>query len=73
MVFGTGAFVTLPAPAIAFGEVEDVGRRVGAAMSIVAIAALAGPPIGENNDKTGGFAAVGYYVDPRSSCLLFCC
>lgn len=46
-----------------FGDTEDVGRRVGMFMSILALGALAGPPIsGAINTATGGFAAVGYYA-----------
>lgn len=62
--FGNGAFVALfPAPIITFGEIKDVGRRVGAGMTILSIAALAGPPIsGAIYEKTGGFEAVGYYA-----------
>lgn len=62
--FGSGAYVSLCAvPMIAFGEMHDVGRRVGMAMTILALGALAGPPIsGAINNKTGGFTAVGYYA-----------
>lgn len=62
--FGSGAYVSLVAvPMIAFGEIEDVGRRVGMAMTILATGALAGPPIsGAMNNATGGFKAVGYYA-----------
>lgn len=48
---------------IAFGEIEDVGRRVGMAMTIIAIGALAGPPIsGAINRATGGYEVVGFYA-----------
>ncbi|KAF7966769.1 hypothetical protein HWV62_37063 [Athelia sp. TMB] len=62
--FGSGAYVSLCAvPMIAFGEIHDVGRRVGMAMTILALGALAGPPIsGAINNATGGFKAVGYYA-----------
>ena len=50
-------------PVIAFGEIEDVGRRVGVSLTILATGALAGPPIsGAINNATGGFKVVGYYA-----------
>ncbi|KAH7924748.1 MFS general substrate transporter [Leucogyrophana mollusca] len=62
--FSCGAYVSLlAAPAIAMGDIGDVGRRVGMFMSFAAIGALAGPPIsGAINDATGGFEDVGYYA-----------
>ncbi|KZP29024.1 MFS general substrate transporter [Athelia psychrophila] len=62
--FGSGAYVSLFAvPMMAFGEMHDVGRRVGMAMTILALGALAGPPIsGAINNATGGFSAVGYFA-----------
>jgi len=48
---------------MAFGEIEDVGRRIGMCMTIFASGALAGPPIsGAINNVTGGFKAVGYFA-----------
>lgn len=45
------------------GSVTDIGRRTGMCMSILALGALAGPPIsGAINTATGGFKAVGYYA-----------
>jgi MCP family monocarboxylic acid transporter-like MFS transporter 10 len=45
------------------GEVEDVGRRSGMMMTIIAMGALAGPPIsGAINNATGGFREVGYFA-----------
>ena len=53
----------LAAPMIALGGVEDVGRRVGMGMTILALGALAGPPIsGAVERATGGFEAVGFYA-----------
>ncbi|KAF9020820.1 MFS general substrate transporter [Hymenopellis radicata] len=50
-------------PVMEFGDASDVGRRVGMMMSILALGALAGPPIsGAINTGTGGFEAVGYYA-----------
>lgn len=51
------------APAIALGDVSDVGRRVGMASTILAFGALLGPPIsGAINSASGGYQAVGYYA-----------
>lgn len=48
---------------MAMGTAHDVGRRVGMAMTIFAMGALAGPPIsGAINAGTGGYKAVGYYA-----------
>ena len=48
---------------MAFGNAEDVGRRLGMFMTIFSLGALAGPPIsGAINTATGGFEAVGYYA-----------
>lgn len=50
-------------PVIALGEIEDVGRRVGVSLTVLATGALAGPPIsGAINNATGGFKVVGYYA-----------
>ncbi|KAJ7252471.1 major facilitator superfamily domain-containing protein [Mycena rebaudengoi] len=60
----SGTYVsTFPLPIFELGEVEDVGRRTGMALTIAAFGALAGPPIsGAINTATGGFTAVGYYA-----------
>ncbi|KAI0080541.1 MFS general substrate transporter [Panus rudis PR-1116 ss-1] len=60
----SGVFVSLlNAPTMAMGNLHDVGVRVGMAMTILALGALAGPPIsGAIEDATGGFKAVGYYA-----------
>lgn len=45
------------------GDTSDVGRRIGMFMSILALGALAGPPIsGAINTATGGFVAVGWFA-----------
>ncbi|KAG9097799.1 hypothetical protein FRC07_010730 [Ceratobasidium sp. 392] len=45
------------------GEMEDVGRRSGMLMTVVAAGAVAGPPIsGAIRDTTGSFVNVGYYA-----------
>lgn len=52
---------------IALGGVEDVGRRVGMGMTILALGALAGPPIsGAVEHVTGGYKAVGIYAGMHS-------
>ncbi|KAF9555808.1 MFS general substrate transporter [Agrocybe pediades] len=62
--FCSGAYVSLTAnPILEMGEMHDVGRRTGMFMSILALGALAGPPIsGAINAATGGFKVVGYYA-----------
>jgi hypothetical protein len=45
------------------GDMSDVGRRTGTLFSILAISALAGPPIsGAIASATGNYKAVGYYA-----------
>ena len=45
------------------GDTNDVGRRLGMFMSILAVGALVGPPIsGAISTATGDFKAVGYYA-----------
>ncbi|KAJ6581826.1 major facilitator superfamily domain-containing protein [Mycena capillaripes] len=60
----SGTYVsTFPLPVFALGEVADVGRRTGMALTVAAFGALAGPPIsGAINTATGGFEPVGYYA-----------
>ncbi|KAF8900548.1 MFS general substrate transporter [Mucidula mucida] len=62
--FASGSFVSLLSnPVMEFGDASDVGRRIGMMMSILALGALAGPPIsGAINTGTDGFEAVGYYA-----------
>ncbi|KAJ7706738.1 MFS general substrate transporter [Mycena rosella] len=50
-------------PLIHMGDMSDVGRRIGILFSILAISALAGPPIsGAIATATGDYKAVGYYA-----------
>ncbi|KAJ6559229.1 major facilitator superfamily domain-containing protein [Mycena vulgaris] len=60
----SGTYVsTFALPLFALGEISDIGRRTGMALTIAALGALAGPPIsGAINTATGGFEAVGYYA-----------
>ncbi|KJA24153.1 hypothetical protein HYPSUDRAFT_38917 [Hypholoma sublateritium FD-334 SS-4] len=62
--FGSGAYVSLISnPIMEMGDTGDVGRRTGMFMSILALGALAGPPIsGAISTATGNFKAVGYYA-----------
>ncbi|KAJ7872792.1 MFS general substrate transporter [Mycena olivaceomarginata] len=62
--FASGIFVGLQAvPLIHMGDMSDVGRRTGTLFSILAISALAGPPIsGAIASATGNYKAVGYYA-----------
>ncbi|KAF7349864.1 MFS general substrate transporter [Mycena venus] len=62
--FSSGIFVGLQAvPLIHMGDMSDVGRRTGTLFSILAISALAGPPIsGAIASATGDYKAVGYYA-----------
>ncbi|KAJ7573639.1 hypothetical protein C8J56DRAFT_804131, partial [Mycena floridula] len=51
-------------PVIAMGTNDDVGRRLGMTLSIMALGAVAGPPVsGAINTTTGGYKVVGYYAD----------
>ena len=53
----------LAAPIVMFGGAEDVGLRVGMFFTIVAMGALAGPPIsGAINTATGNYKGTGYYA-----------
>ncbi|KAJ7696439.1 MFS general substrate transporter [Mycena rosella] len=60
----SGVYVSVfSLPLFRLGDVADIGRRTGMALSIAALGALAGPPIsGAINTATGGFVAVGYYA-----------
>ncbi|KAF7308875.1 MFS domain-containing protein [Mycena kentingensis (nom. inval.)] len=60
----SGTYVsTFPIPILGMGEVGDIGRRTGMALTISALGALAGPPIsGAVRTASGGFRAVGYYA-----------
>ncbi|RDB22890.1 Riboflavin transporter MCH5 [Hypsizygus marmoreus] len=62
--FTSGAYVSVfPMPLYELGNIEDVGRRAGMALTFAAVGGLAGPPIsGAIYTATGGFPAVGYYA-----------
>ena len=60
----SGAYASLILlPVVVMGDMHDVGRRTGTAMTVIALGAIAGPPIsGAIAQATGGFKAVGYYA-----------
>lgn len=62
--FSSGGFVALFAvAAVAMGDMEDAGRRVGMFMSLTAFGAVAGPPIsGAIGTASGGFVDAGFYA-----------
>ncbi|KAF8753500.1 Monocarboxylate [Rhizoctonia solani] len=66
-----GVFVgMLATPVAKMGSMDDVGRRTGMLMSVIAAGAVAGPPIsGAIRDKTGSFIQVGYYA---GSMIILC-
>jgi len=69
--FSSGAYVSLLSnPLMGMGDtIDDIGTRIGMFTTIMAIGALAGPPIsGAIADKAmGGFSAVGFYA---GTCVL---
>ncbi|EAU80704.2 monocarboxylate permease [Coprinopsis cinerea okayama7 len=62
--FASGTYVSLLTnPIFELGGTGDVGRRVGMFTNILAIGAVAGPPIsGAILTASGGFKMVGYYA-----------
>jgi len=66
-----GVFVgILPAPIAQMGNTSDIGRRTGMQMTLIAFAAVAGPPIsGAIRDQTGSFDDVGIYA---GSVIMLC-
>lgn len=64
--FSSGSYVSLLSnPPMDLGSIDDVGRRVGMVMTILAAGAVCGPPIsGAIHEATegGGFQNVGYYA-----------
>ncbi|KIY49057.1 MFS general substrate transporter [Fistulina hepatica ATCC 64428] len=69
----SGTYVsTFVMPIYEMGEIGDVGRRTGMALTITAVGALAGPPIsGAINNATGGYTVVGYYAGSVVMCGVF--
>ncbi|KAG8729949.1 hypothetical protein FRC11_007684 [Ceratobasidium sp. 423] len=72
-IYGTacGVFVgMLAVPVAKMGSMDDVGRRTGMLMTVIAAGAVAGPPIsGAIRDVTGSFVDVGYYA---GSMIIIC-
>ena len=63
----------LSAPIVRMGRTEDVGVRIGMCFTIMAISAVAGPPIsGAINAATGGFKFTGIYAGTHYGALLVC-
>lgn len=63
--FSSGAYVSLLSnPLMEMGEtLSDIGTRIGMFTTIMAVGALAGPPIsGAIADRTSGFGTVGCYA-----------
>ncbi|PCH44595.1 MFS general substrate transporter [Wolfiporia cocos MD-104 SS10] len=60
----SGVYASLVAsPIVHMGERWDVGTRVGMSFTLLALGALAGPPIsGAIYDATGNYRAVGFYA-----------
>ena len=60
----SGAYASLILlPVVAMGDMHDAGRRTGTTMTVLALGAIAGPPIsGAIAQATGGFKAAGYYA-----------
>ena len=71
--FCSGAYVSLlPVPLVMMGDMHDAGRRSGTALTVIALGAVAGPPIsGAIEQATGGFKAVGYYAGTVPAPTLF--
>lgn len=59
-----GGFISLlPVPVIGMGDIQNLGRRLGASMMSDSIAVAVGPPIsGAIYTSTGGYKAAGYYA-----------
>lgn len=58
----SGAYITtFVVPIYGFGEMKDVGKRIGMSMTVGSFAALAGPPIAGALIKSFGYSAAGYF------------
>ncbi|KAH8810087.1 major facilitator superfamily domain-containing protein [Flagelloscypha sp. PMI_526] len=64
----SGAYIaTFIVPIYGFGEMKDLGKRMGMAMTLGSFAALAGPPIAGALVKSHGYHAAGYF---GGSCMV---
>ena len=70
----SGVYVSmLSAPLVHMGRTEDVGVRIGMCFTVVALGAVAGPPIsGAINAATGGFKFTGIYAGTRRVLFFRC-
>ena len=60
----------IAAPIVRMGRTEDVGVRIGMNFTVIALGAVAGPPIsGAINTATGGFEFTGIYAGTRHGYL----
>ncbi|KAI0672767.1 MFS general substrate transporter [Trametes maxima] len=75
IVYGcaSGVYVSLlAAPVVRMGKTQDVGVRVGMSMTVIAIGAVAGPPIsGAINAATGTYKYTGIYAG--TTVMVACC
>ncbi|KAI0636526.1 MFS general substrate transporter [Trametes polyzona] len=75
IIYGTASsvYVTLlAAPVVHMGKTEDVGVRVGMSMTVVAMSAVAGPPIsGAIIAATGTYTYTGIYAG--TTIMVACC
>ncbi|KAI9065491.1 MFS general substrate transporter [Trametes sanguinea] len=71
--YASGVYVSLlAAPVVRMGKTHDVGVRVGMSMTVVALGAVAGPPIsGAINAATGGYKFTGVYAG--TTVMVACC
>ncbi|KAI0780472.1 MFS general substrate transporter [Trametes elegans] len=69
----SGVYVSLlAAPVVRMGKTHDVGVRIGMSMTVVALGAVAGPPIsGAINASTGTYTYTGVYAG--SAVMVACC
>ena len=65
----SGVYVSLlTAPIVRMSKTQEVGVRAGMSMTLVAVGAIAGPPIsGAINVATGGFKFTGVYAGKHPS------
>ncbi|KAM5538087.1 hypothetical protein V8D89_008284 [Ganoderma adspersum] len=76
VVYGlsSGVYVSmLSAPLVHMGRTEDVGVRIGMCFTVIALGAVAGPPIsGAINAATGGFKFTGVYAGSAVMAAVVC-
>ena len=60
----SGVYVSLlTAPIVRMSKTQEVGVRAGMSMTLVALGAIAGPPVsGAINGATGGFVFTGVFA-----------